>query len=327
MKSLKQIIKETVAEPKSPDEKRFKELHTKNVDKKDYPVDSGKSERVTKKKPRKADYTDGSDEKAYDTSYESVSFEDLLVIDEDMLEEALEDLSEEQLDEIIKTAVKAVGIGTSGAKAVKSVAGKVKNRFSASGRADALKRRTDAIRKRKEDQNKLKTARTDYNKSRKEEVELDENAWEEIPMMERQLKFIAYASEEMIDYLVECDTDCVDPEEWFQNKLAHIHGQMRTLHAYVEGDRRMGDMGGMYEETDLTENTIKDLEKIVKTKSRGEIKFKDGDSIKVDMQTANVLVKVYDALNDPNKKKFEDALGKNETMFMKMVDFAWSKVK
>jgi len=102
---------------------------------------------------------------------------------------------------------------------------------------------------------------------------------------------------------------------------------MRTLHAYVEGDRRMGDMGGMYEETDLTENTIKDLEKIVKTKSRGEIKFKDGDSIKVDMQTANVLVKVYDALNDPNKKKFEDALGKNETMFMKMVDFAWSKVK
>lgn len=224
MKSLKQIIKETVAEPKSSDEKRFKELHTKNVNKKDYPVDSRESEKVTKKKPRSADYSDGSDKEAYDTSYEKI----------------------------------------------------------------------------------------------------EENAWEEIPMMERQLRFISYAAEEITEYLVDCDAGCVDPEEWFQNKLAHIHGQMRTLHAYIEGDRRAG---GMYEETDLNEDVMQDLEKIVKTKSRGEVKFKDGDSMKVDMQTANVLLKLHGALNDKNKQTFANDVNKDEVGFMKMVDFAWSKVK
>jgi hypothetical protein len=79
-----------------------------------------------------------------------------------------------------------------------------------------------------------------------EEVELDENAWEEVPMMMRQLQFIAYAAEEIMEYL---DMG-VDPEEWYQNKLASIHDQMQTLHAYAEGDKReMSKMGyGMYDE-------------------------------------------------------------------------------
>lgn len=78
-----------------------------------------------------------------------------------------------------------------------------------------------------------------------------EDAWEEIPMMKRQLHFIAYAAEEIMKYLGDCEVECVDPEEWFQNKLAHIHGQMRTLHAYMEGENRMMDMYG--EETELGE--------------------------------------------------------------------------
>jgi len=32
-------------------------------------------------------------------------------------------------------------------------------------------------------------------------------------------------------------------------------------------------------------------------------------------------------LNDANKKKFADAINKDETRFMKMMDFAMSKVK
>jgi len=79
---------------------------------------------------------------------------------------------------------------------------------------------------------------------------VNEDAWEEIPMMTRQLQFIEYASEEISEYLNDCDEMCVDPEEWFQNKLAHVHGQMRTLHAYVKGEPRMRMYG---EETELSE--------------------------------------------------------------------------
>jgi hypothetical protein len=89
----------------------------------------------------------------------------------------------------------------------------------------------------------------------KEEANIAENAWEEVPMMMRQLQFIMFAAEELMDYL---DTQ-VDPEEWFQNKLAHIHDQMQTLQAYAEGDMRMmSRMGGMYrEEVELKEDITK----------------------------------------------------------------------
>lgn len=77
----------------------------------------------------------------------------------------------------------------------------------------------------------------------------------------------------------------------------------------------------------LSEDVIADLQKIVKSKSAQEIKLADGSKMKVDLFTASAMTKVHDALNDANKKKFADAINKNETMFMKMMDFAFSKVK
>jgi hypothetical protein len=88
-----------------------------------------------------------------------------------------------------------------------------------------------------------------------DKANMAENAWEEVPMMMRQLAYVAYAAEDVMEYL-EMD---VDPEEWFQNKLAHIHGQMQTLHAYVEGEKRMmsrmdyGMYGEYSEEVELDE--------------------------------------------------------------------------
>lgn len=77
----------------------------------------------------------------------------------------------------------------------------------------------------------------------------------------------------------------------------------------------------------VSEGVIDDLRKIVTTKSAGSVKFASGSKTKVDMFTASAMVKVHDALNDANKKKFADAINKDETMFMKMMDFAMSKVK
>lgn len=68
-----------------------------------------------------------------------------------------------------------------------------------------------------------------------DKANMAENAWEEVPMMMRQLQFISYAAEEIMEYL----DMAVDPDEWYQNKLAHIHDQMQTLHAYAEGEKRM----------------------------------------------------------------------------------------
>jgi len=77
----------------------------------------------------------------------------------------------------------------------------------------------------------------------------------------------------------------------------------------------------------MDEDALGQIKDIVKNSSAKSVKFADGKSMKVDMQTANVLLKVLDALNDTNKKKFGDMLGKNKANFMKAVDFAWGAVK
>ena len=75
------------------------------------------------------------------------------------------------------------------------------------------------------------------------------------------------------------------------------------------------------------EKVLDTIKSIVKNKSANAVKFDDKKSLKVDMQTANVLLKVYDALNPDNKKKVEAMMNKDKASFMKIVDFAWKSVK
>jgi CMP-2-keto-3-deoxyoctulosonic acid synthetase len=76
----------------------------------------------------------------------------------------------------------------------------------------------------------------------------------------------------------------------------------------------------------IDENTIDTIKSIVKDKQAKTVKFQDKKSVKVDMQTANILLKVVDALNDTNKKKFTDMLSKSKPNFMKAVDFAMKSI-
>jgi hypothetical protein len=80
----------------------------------------------------------------------------------------------------------------------------------------------------------------------------------------------------------------------------------------------------MKEDADLSEAVIDDLRDIVKSKSMKRIKLDDGTQTRVDLFTASALVQVYDKLSDANKQKFASGMAKNENMFMKMVDFAFS---
>ena len=79
-------------------------------------------------------------------------------------------------------------------------------------------------------------------------------------------------------------------------------------------------------ESYLEEKNLQALKDIVKNKSAKSLKFKDG-SMKVDMFTASAVTKVYDAVNDANKKKLEQMINGKKAQFLKLVDFAMKQVK
>ena len=220
-----------------------------------------------------------------------------------------------------------------------------------------------------------------------DKANMAENAWEEVPMMMRQLQFICYSAEEIMDYL----NESVDPEEWFQNKLAHVHDQMQTLHAYAEGDRRMMSRTSMYgeeveeldenkaiiklykdmkaqgkkdhnildyigsmpkykrvsrdqmakmigdakrkgifkEEVELDEATpatgqekIKEsLQEAVKFKA-GMLKLKDGSSVIIKNEDADLLTQMFKDLSPANRKKMEKVAMEDKSGFEEILGFA-----
>ena len=106
-----------------------------------------------------------------------------------------------------------------------------------------------------------------------DKANMAENWQEEIPMMMRQLEFIAYAAEEIMDYVEMAG----DPEEWFQNKISGIHQSMLSMYAYAQGGRRAGY--GFDESVELDEASdprkVRDeLKSQGKHKEAGEHAFK-----------------------------------------------------
>jgi hypothetical protein len=76
----------------------------------------------------------------------------------------------------------------------------------------------------------------------------------------------------------------------------------------------------------LAEDNVDVLKKIVKNKQHQNIKFKDGN-MKVDMFTASAISQVFDMVNKSNQEKMRKMLNGKKAEFMKIADFALSKVK
>ena len=70
---------------------------------------------------------------------------------------------------------------------------------------------------------------------------------DEIDMAMGQLEFIKYAAEEIKGHF----KMGFEMEEWFQNKLARMHGTMMTLHAYIEGEEGKAGMNESINENDM----------------------------------------------------------------------------
>ena len=76
----------------------------------------------------------------------------------------------------------------------------------------------------------------------------------------------------------------------------------------------------------LAEDNVDVLKKIVKDKQHQNIKFKDGN-MKVDLFTASAITQVFDMVNKSNQDKMKKMLNGKKAEFMKIADFALSKVK
>lgn len=99
------------------------------------------------------------------------------------------------------------------------------------------------------------------------------------------------------------------------------------INKYVTVPYSIVDGGKSFKEEYVEENVIHHLNDIVSNHSAKPIKFKDGKSMKVDVQTANAVLNVHKALNDENKKKIENMAHKSKEHFTRVVDFAWKHSK
>lgn len=77
----------------------------------------------------------------------------------------------------------------------------------------------------------------------------------------------------------------------------------------------------------IEENIMNHLSSIVENHSSRNIRFQDGKTMKVDVQTADTVLKVHEALNESNKKKLSDMAYKSKDHFSKVVDFARNNLK
>jgi len=76
----------------------------------------------------------------------------------------------------------------------------------------------------------------------------------------------------------------------------------------------------------LSEDNLDVLRDIVKKKQLKNVKFKDGN-MKVDLFTASAVTKVYDLVNKSNQDKMKNLINGKKAEFMKIANFALSKVK
>jgi hypothetical protein len=77
----------------------------------------------------------------------------------------------------------------------------------------------------------------------------------------------------------------------------------------------------------INENAIAQLQKIKDSQQHGVVKHNDGTSSKIDVQTAHAILTVHKHLNDENKKKFADMVGKSNHHLQKAAEFSWKNMK
>jgi len=107
----------------------------------------------------------------------------------------------------------------------------------------------------------------------------------------------------------------------YGDKATDVLYATATKMAMKDEEEDEDDLEESYKEGYYSEGVIADLEKIVKTKSMGEVKFKDGKKQKIDLFSASAVLNAYKSLNSVNKKKVESMLS-DKKQFTRFVSFA-----
>lgn len=175
-----------------------------------------------------------------------------------------------------------------------------------------------------------------------DKANMAENWQEEIPMIMRQLEFIVYAAEEIMDYVEMAG----DPEEWFQNKISGIHSSMLSMYAYAQGGRRAGygfdesveeELKGGQKKLDHNKNgkidahdfhlmrkkkMKEEVEILHEAFKQGVVKLKDGGSVVLKKEDADLLNQMFKDLSAGNRKKMQEVAMKDKAGFEEILGFA-----
>lgn len=260
MKSFKQMVSE-VAKPISPDEQRFIDQHTYEVQKHPVALDHQFTGEIAGK-PSKTTEPDAS---TYDAAYAAK-------------EPAVERIGEEveQMDEISRsmTPMKNKFGGRVDPKKFDAYKKYMKKNSLDEPTVRMIADDPDAGESKQMMNNpKYKEAMKLYRAAHiKEEVELTENPMEEKPMMMGALRAMSHNMMGIAKYVQSTN----DPEEWFQNKLAGVAKEMQTLYSYATAET----MTGMATEETLDESQKASLAKKLAKASASSEKGKKAVTLK-----------------------------------------------
>ncbi len=76
------------------------------------------------------------------------------------------------------------------------------------------------------------------------------------------------------------------------------------------------------EEVEIEEEVLSDLKRIVEKKQVMNVKFANGKTEQVDMNTAKAILELHGKVNEENRSKIERMVNSSPTNFMKVVDLA-----
>jgi hypothetical protein len=138
---------------------------------------------------------------------------------------------------------------------------------------------------------------------------------------------VEFTEEEMTDAQKEKKEKIVKELKKKMSEFKDRYGDKATDVMYATATKMaMKDDEEELEEGYYSEGVISDLEKIVKTKSAGQVKFENGKKTKIDLFSASAVINAYKQLNTANKKKVEGMLA-DQGKFKQFVSFAMQASK
>lgn len=362
MKNYKDLVSE-VAQPKAPEEKRFKDQHTIEVIPHPVAPDhvfTGEIPGITDgKRPADVDNAEADYDKAYkskvdqtlpqrgtgqgkpvaeDSNIVKKSITEILGVNKKKKDEKKDDESMEEKVTCPKCEgkgcdhcdgkgyhIKEAGCSDDTLKAEKKPVKKAETKehkdADAGDNKDSLEPQSHKVKKPKvsptavtiKDSNGKTISLTFKEMLDKvsTEEELLESPQQEIPMMMKQLNFICYASQEIEEYLGEGQ----DPEEWWQNKLAEVFSNVKSLYAYAKGD-------SMVNGRPLGAAKILARAGYGESIEVGSFELENKTSVEISEEDAALLNRMFEELTETNSKDMYGVMVADEAGFNEILEFA-----